>query len=112
MVWQGGMLMAHWLIKGIFERFVPSVDPSGHMRVATNTAVYIAWASTADCVLLPIGMPAAAVCTAWMGAQAFSVLQSATLHHSLADMFLGTVLAAPQLALLALLERPLHTQAD
>ena len=99
---QGGMLGAHWLIKGLFERFVPgeSVDPSGHMRVAMNTAVYIGWVASAERRLLPLSAASGFACFAWMTAQTVSVFQSAMLHHSFLDMVLGGVLAFPQLLLL------------
>ena len=40
---QGLVLAAHWLVKGLFKRAWPAVDPSGHARVCLNTVVYAAW---------------------------------------------------------------------
>lgn len=96
---QGLVLALHWLVKGLFKRAWPSVDPSGHGRVCLNTIVYAAWLGSAA-TAMRLSPLQSALAVAWVGLQLATVFVSRLTHHTLLDMLLGYACAAPQLALL------------
>merc|ERR1711879_513275 len=97
---QGLNLVTHWFLKGASERFLPCIDPSGHTRVAVNTALYISWAATATQSRLHVSLAARALSAVWMLLQANSVFQATMLHHQLVDVALGYVFATPHVLFL------------
>eukprot|EP00035_Acanthoeca_spectabilis_P017271 m.360071 g.360071 ORF g.360071 m.360071 type:complete len:494 (+) comp16635_c0_seq1:62-1543(+) len=93
---QGLVLACHWLIKGIFKRYAPSVDPSGHARVCLNTIVYSA---TLGPRLSP-GVLSSSCVAIWVLLQICTVFVSRWTHHTLLDIVLGFGCVAPQVVLL------------